>query len=186
MPDAGIEKFTNLALEHNKDIRIVVQPIWLRWDIYEPTTKIPAKVDNDAISIEELRKRHAVYFKDMDEFISSRNKKLGRTVLYEVPAAQAIIALREKIVQGKAPGLKKQADLFSDALGHGQPPLMALVGYCNYAVIYRRSPVGLGAPGILKQARLGDNEAELNRLLQELAWEAVTQHPLSGVQAEGK
>jgi hypothetical protein len=25
-----------------------------------------------------------------------------------------------------------------------------------------------------------------NRLLQELAWEAVTQHPLSGVKAEGK
>jgi hypothetical protein len=41
-------------------------------------------------------------------------------------------------------------------------------------------------PGILKQAKLGDNEEKLNRLLQELAWEAVTQHPLSGVQAEGK
>jgi hypothetical protein len=185
-PDAGIEKFTYLALEHNKDIRVVVQPIWLRSDIYEPTTKVPAKVDHDAISIEELRQRHAVYFKDMDEFIVSMNKKLGRTVLYEVPAAQAIIALREKIVEGKAPGLKEQADLFSDALGHGRPPLMALVGYCNYAVIYRRSPVGLEVPGILKQAKLGDNEEKLNRLLQELAWAAVTQHPLSGVQADQK
>ena len=29
-PDAGIENFTKLALEHNKDIRILVQPIWLR------------------------------------------------------------------------------------------------------------------------------------------------------------
>ena len=26
---------------------------------------------------------------------------------------------------------------------------------------------------------------KLNRLLQELAWEAVTQHPLSGVRVEG-
>jgi hypothetical protein len=63
---------------------------------------------------------------------------------------------------------------------------MALVGYCNNVVIYRSSPVGLGVPGILKQAKLGDNEEKLNRLLQELAWEAVTQHPLSGVQAEAK
>ncbi len=47
-------------------------------------------------------------------------------------------------------------------------------------------PGGTGVPGILKQAKLGDNEEKLNRLLQELAWEAVTQHPLSGVQAEGK
>jgi len=29
LPDAGIENFTKLALEHNKDIRIAVQPIWL-------------------------------------------------------------------------------------------------------------------------------------------------------------
>ena len=27
----------------------------------------------------------------------------------------------------------------------------------------------------------GDNMMNLNRLLQELAWEAVMQHPLSGV-----
>jgi hypothetical protein len=43
-----------------------------------------------------------------------------------------------------------------------------------------------GAPDSRMQARSGDNEEKLNRLLQELAWEAVTQHPLSGVQAEGK
>jgi hypothetical protein len=92
-----------------------------------------------------------------------------------------VIALREKIIAGQAPGLKRQEDLFTDELGHGTAPLKALVAYCNYAVIYRRSPVGLGVPAILKQAKLGDNEEKLNRLLQELAWEAVRQHPLSGV-----
>ena len=43
---------------------------------------------------------------------------------------------------------------------------------------------GLAAPDILKQAKLGDQEAKLNGLLQELAWDAVVQHPLSGVRAE--
>lgn len=181
-PDAGIENFTNLALEHNKDIRILVQPIWLRADIYEPTMKRPAKVDHNAITIDELRKRHAIYFKEMDEHIQGLNKKMGRTVLFEVPAPQAVIALREKIVDGKAPGLKKQSDLFTDATGHGTPPLMTLVGYCNFAVLYRRSPIGLPAPDILKQAMLRDQEEPLNRLLQELAWDAVVKHPLSGVQ----
>ena len=88
LPDAGIENFTTLALEHNKDIRVLVQPIWLRADIYEPTTKRPAKVDHNAITIEELRKRHAVYFKEMDEHIRDLNKKQGKTVLYVVPAPQ--------------------------------------------------------------------------------------------------
>jgi len=186
LPDPGIENLTKLALEHDKDIRIVVQPIWLRWDIYEPTTQRPKKVDHNAITGEELRKRHAVYFKKMDEHIRELNKKQGKTVLYVVPAAQAVIALREKIIAGQAPGLKMQEDLFSDELGHGKPPLMALVGYCNYAVIYRRSPVGLPVPTILKQAKLGDQEEPLNRLLQELAWQAVIQHPLSGVRLETK
>jgi hypothetical protein len=181
LPDPGIENFTRLALEHNPDVRVVVQPIWLRWDIYEPTTKKPDKVDHNAITGAELRKRHEPYFQIMDEHLRDLNKKLGKTVLFEVPAAQAVIALREKIIAGEAPGLTMQEDLFSDALGHGKPPLQALVGYCNYAVIYRRSPVGLPVPQVLKGAKLGDQEEKLNRLLQELAWEAVLQHPLSGV-----
>lgn len=180
-PDAGIENFATLALENNKDIRVLVQPIWLRADTYEPTSKRPEKFDRDAIAIEDLRKSHAVYFKEMDDYIESLNKKFGKTVLYEVPAPQAVIALREKIVAGKAPGLKMQSDLFTDATGHGTPVLKTLVGYCNFAVIYRRSPIGLPAPAILKEAKLGDQEGPLNTLLQELAWDAVTQHPLSGV-----
>jgi hypothetical protein len=184
LPDAGIENFTTLALEHNADIRILVQPIWLRADVYEPTMKRPTKVDHNAITVDELRKRHAVYFKEMDEHIQNLNKKVGKVVLYEVPAPQAVLALREKIVAGKAPGLNKQSDLFTDATGHGTPPLKTLVGYCNYAVMYRRSPVGLSVPAILKEAKLGDQEEPLNRLLQELAWDAVTRHPLSGVRRD--
>ncbi len=186
LPDEGIEKFTQLAVENNKNVRILVQPIWLRWDIYEPTTKRPEKVDHNAITGEELRKRHEVYFKSMDEHIRELNKKQGKTVLFVVPAPQAVIALREKIIAGQAPGLKTQEDLFTDELGHGKAPLQALIGYCNFAVMYRRSPVGLPVPDVLKKAKLGDDEEKLNRLLQELAWEAVKQHPLSGVRLEAK
>jgi hypothetical protein len=181
LPDAGIENFTTLALKHNKDARVIVQPIWLRWDIYEPTTKRPAKVDHNAITGGELRKRHAEHFQKMDDHIRQLNKKYGRTVMYIAPAPQALIALREKIIAGQAPGLKEQEDLFTDTLGHGTAPLKTLVAYVNYATIYRRSPVGLPVPAILKQAKLGDQEESLNRLLQELAWDAVVEHPLSGL-----
>jgi hypothetical protein len=181
LPDAGIENFTRLALEHNKNVRVLVQPIWLRWDVYEPTTKRPDKVDHNAITGEELRRRHEVYFRSIDEHVRELNKKQGKAVLFVVPAPQAVIALREKIIAGRAPGLKEQEDLFTDGVGHGKPPLQALVAYCNFAVLYRRSPVGLPVPDVLKAAKLGDQEEKLNRLLQELAWEAVLRHPLSGV-----
>ena len=92
---------------------------------------------------------------------------------------EEMIALREKIIAGEAPGLKEQSDLFTDAIGHVKAPAMVLNTYCHYAVIYRKSPVGLPMPAVLK----GSDE-KLNRLLQELAWDAVTHHPLSGVKAK--
>ena len=52
----------------------------------------------------------------------------------------------------------------------------------HFAQIYGRSPVGLPAPsGFKKYSKYSD---ELNTLLQQLAWDAVSQHPLSGVKAE--
>jgi hypothetical protein len=188
LPDPGIENFTKLAVEGNKNIRILLQPIWLRWDIYEPTMKRPEKVDHNAITGEELRKRHAEHFKAMEAHIQEVNTKYGdgKPVIYVVPAPQALIALREKIIAGQAPGLKSQDDLFTDALGHGKAPLKVLVAYCNFATMYRKNPIGLPVPEALKESKLGENEEKLNRLLQELAWAAVTSHPMSGVKGDGK
>ena len=104
LPDEGIEKFTELALQHNPQIRVTVQEFWERWDIYEPTMKPPAKVDHNAITGEELRRRHAPYFKEMDKHIRNLNKRFGKQVLYVVPVGQAVIALREKIIAGQRPG----------------------------------------------------------------------------------
>ena len=94
--------------------------------------------------------------------------------------------MREKIVAGTAPGLKAQWDLFGDNWGHARPPLQVLAAYCNFAVIYRRSPAGLPVPAALAKVGTAEDAAKLNRLLQELAWDAVTHHALSGVKAEGK
>ena len=55
-----------------------------------------------------------------------------------------------------------------------------LIVYCHYAVIYRKSPVGLPVPKALSKLP-ADEAAVLNKLLQEISWEAVTSHPLSGV-----
>lgn len=179
LPDEGIANFTKLALEHNPNIRITIQEFWLPFDIYDTTFKQrPKKVDHNAPTAAELRKLHAEYFKTMDEHVQELNKKCGKQVLYVVPVGQAVIALREKIIAGQVPGLKQQEDLFTDAIGHAKPPLQALVAYCHFGVIYRRSPVGLPVPAVL--AKAADNE-KLTRLLQELAWQAVIQHPLSGV-----
>src|SRR5204862_408556 len=111
------------------------------------------KVDHNAPTVAEVRKRHAPYFQSMDDHVRDLNKKLGKEALFVVPVGQAVIALREKIIAGEAPGLSKQSDLFTDPIGHASPPLMALAAYCHYAVIYRRSPVGLPRPAVLGKAK---------------------------------
>jgi hypothetical protein len=184
LPDEGIEKFAKLAVEHNPKVRVTVQEFWLPFDLYDTTfTQRPKQVDHNAATGESLRRLHEPYFKSMDEHVLALNKKLGSEVLFIVPVGQAVIALREKIIAGQAAGLKKQEDLFTDAIGHARPALQALVAYCHFASIYRRTPVGLPTPSLLGK---GDDAKELNRLLQELAWDAVTSHPLSGVSKETK
>jgi hypothetical protein len=187
LPDDGIDKFTKLALQYNPAIRITVQDIWLRWDVYEPGCKKlpPDKTDHNAITAAELWKRSTPLFKSIDDYVQQSNKRLGKTVLFVMPAGQAVIGLREKIIAGKAPGLKSQEDIFLDTGGHGKPPLEALVSYCYFSVIYRRSPVGLPMPQVLAKANNPNWDAELNRLLQEVAWQAVIQNPLSGVRSGG-
>jgi hypothetical protein len=187
LPDPGIENFAKLALEHNPDIRVTVQEFWLPFDIYDVTFKErPKTVDHNALTGSDLRKLHAPYFQSMDDHVKDLNKSFGKRVLFVVPVGQAVIALREKIIAGEAPGLKKQEELFTDAIGHAKPPLQALVAYCHFAVIYRRTPVGLPMPAVLEKSNNPEWDAKLNRLLQDLAWDAVTHHPLSGVQREAR
>lgn len=197
-PDPGIDKFTELAIQHNPNIRIVVQEFWLPYDRLGNFTEeeqkyartwadAPVTDSKDKKKFtgnfniptpEQLRQLHAPYFKTMDEYLEKINQTTGKQVLFVAPAGQAVIALRERVIEGKVPLISKQSDLFVDALGHGTEVIQVLVSYCNYAVIYRRSPIGLPVhEKLLKKY----NNPELNRLLQEIAWDAVIHHPLSGV-----
>ncbi len=189
LPDDGIEAFARLALEHNPDVRITVQEFWLPNDVWDPTyplktdkwkaaNGIPNTVDHNAATVQVLLEQHEPYFRGMDDLVSGLNNRFGRSAVFVVPVGQAVIALRGKIISSQAPGLKTQAELFADSWGHPTSPLKVLAAYCHFAVIYRRSPLDLPIPAELQ----GNGQTEqLNRLLQELAWEAVGRHSLSGV-----
>ncbi|MGB8170429.1 MAG: hypothetical protein WCF18_23200 [Chthoniobacteraceae bacterium] len=185
LPDEGIEKFAKLGVEHNPAMRITVQEYWLPNDTYNPVYPLePRKyVDHNATDLTELRKQNDRYRNDIEDHVREINQRLGKNALVVVPVGEASIALREKIVAGKVPGLKVQWRLFADMWGHPTPPLKVLAAYCHYAVIYRRSPVGLPMPPEFEQNKEFANPA-LNRLLQELAWEAVIGNPMTGVVAK--
>jgi len=188
LPEEGIEKFARLGFEHNPAIRVTVQEYWLPNDTYEPKYPLDTrkKVDHDATDLAELQKNQDKYDHDVDEYCRDINKRLGKDVIVTVPVGQAVVLLRRKIAAGEAPGLTKGWDLFRDTWGHPTAPVQVLSGYCHYAVIYRRSPASLPVPPTFVKAKKPEWDEKLNRLLQDLAWEAVTHHPLSGVTAETK
>ena len=186
LPEEGTEKFATLAFEHNKNIRITVQEYWLPNDEYNPVYPLDTrkKLDHNATTIPALQKAQDQYDHDIDEHARAINKKLGKDVLVTVPCGQAVVRLREKIIAGEVPGIKAQSDLFRDNWGHPTAPVQVLAAYCHYAVIYQRSPVDLPVPAAFAKTPSWDEK--LNRLLQELAWDAVTKHAMSGVHASGK
>jgi hypothetical protein len=167
-------------------------------------------IDHNATDLAKLHLANDQYCRDVEEYVGNVNRELGKEVLYVVPVGVAADMLRDKLAAGQAPGLKMPWDLFRDSWGHPDAPLQVLDAYCHYAVIYHRSPVGLPMPKALAAYKVvgldgphkarprgpgatplpnppvggqpisDEDKEKLNRLLQELAWDAVIHHPMTG------
>ena len=180
LPDPGIENFVRLGLEHNPRLRFTLQQNWVPYEdpeLWLQPVK-PRTLDRDTLTLPQLRAKHDPYFKLIEDHVRDLNQRIPAAKIAVVPCGEAVLALRAKVIQGAAPGVRTQNELFTDVLGHPGPQIRVLSAYCHFAVLYRRSPVGLPVPGQL--AKLPE-AAKLNRLLQEIAWQVVVAHPLSGV-----
>jgi hypothetical protein len=182
LPEEGVGNFVDLGLLHNPAMRFTAQISWLPFD--DPSATPPAPGvhhDRNAMTEEQLLALHAHYFQALREEITGINKKYGRDVIRTVPTGPAVIRMRSLVRLGKVPGIRTTDDLFRDVMNHPGTALTVLNGYLHYAVIYRKSPVGLPVPDSLLHAVWFVHLASLNRLLQEVAWDAVIHDPTSGV-----
>ena len=189
IPDEGIARFVELALAHYPAARVTVQEGRFAFD-HEAGDPVPGPAPKegkppiawDSATAESLLQRHAQYFRELEDYVAALNRERERPVVFLVPTCRAVIALREHVRLGQLPGIATQAELFSDRMGHPRPVLDVLNAYCHFAVIFRRSPVGLGIPASLRQVP-AEHRAAINTLLQEIAWDLTIHHPLSGVTA---
>lgn len=179
VPDEGIERFVELGLQHNPKLRVVVQLSWMPGDAFDAKDKVKSNEERDTRPLDIPLAAHARWKGLLEPQLRALNQKLGRDVIHVAPAGDALLKLRALILAGKVPGITKQSELFTDAGGHGKMPVIALVTYCNFVCIYRISPVGLNDP----QPELDKLTPDLKPLLQRVAWEAATAHPMSGVTA---
>jgi hypothetical protein len=180
LPDPGIENFTKLGLQHNPKLRLTLQQNWVPFEdpeIWLSKSK-PKSIDRDVITLAQLRSKHDPYFRLIEDHVKEINDRIPAAKIVIVPSGEAVMALRDKVIKGEAPGVRTQNELFTDALGHPGPQIRVLSAYCHFSVIYRRSPVGL--PVVSQLTKLPEAK-KLNRVLQQIAWKAVTGHPMSGV-----
>jgi hypothetical protein len=161
-----------------------VQISWGGWDIdNQDFPKGATRQVNWDKTPGQLKKLYQRNIQAAEAQADEINKKVGKKVLFLVPSAQALVTLRTRIYNKELPGLTSQGQLFRDPISHPAPPLEALNTYLHYGVIYGRSPVGLPAPGLLRNANKQAWDDNCNRALQEIAWTTVSGYPYSGVTA---
>jgi hypothetical protein len=199
-PDVGITNFVMLGLEHNPNMKFLIQISWPGLG-YTDNEQFNTKgkggfgkkgsmfgTPADNKPPEELAKINAIDIKNAEAQARRLNEEFGKgkAVVFLVPTAQAHNALRTLIYKKEMPGMNDQTEVFRDPIGHPTAPVVALNAYLHFAVLYKRSPVGLPMPSNLKNAKRPQWDEKMNRKLEELAWDLVTGYPPSGVTADAK
>ena len=215
-PDEGIDNFFKLGRQHNPNMRFLMQISWPGLGNTDneqfnagrgaaPGAGAGAAPaggggrgglgarggmflsGNDEKTPEQLTTINAIDIKNAEEQARRLNAEAGKPVVFLVPTAQAHNALRTLIYKKEVPGMAAQSEVFIDPIGHPTAPVIALNAYLHFSVLYKRSPVGLPMPTILKNANRPQwNDEKLNRKLQELAWDIVRNYPPSGVTADAR
>ncbi|MEM9160955.1 MAG: hypothetical protein AAGB46_18040 [Verrucomicrobiota bacterium] len=111
--------------------------------------------------------------------------------VFMLPTSDAMVLAAKHFLRGELPGIEgmhkavggKDRSLWRDRLGHLGPGFDRLEGYVFYATLYGRSP-----ELIEKKIRFEDKGSfpspELDRIFRKITWQAVINHPLSGVTDE--
>jgi hypothetical protein len=190
MPEEGIDLFGDLMIETNPEGRILVQNSWSPWDGNGMTasvggTSLPdfSNEDHDLADIDAVQgwidRIHADdgYLERIRTQLMGINERAGRDMAFVVPSADAVYRLRQEVLRGRIPGIERQSELFRDGMGHPNTPVVNLVTYVWFTVMYRQPASGLVA---LVDAN-DPTSAERERLLQQIAWEVVAAEPMAGV-----
>jgi opacity protein-like surface antigen len=179
IPDEGITNFVNLGLEHNPNMRFLVQCSWYPFDVAapapgQPDLRIKDNSKRDDAKVADLQATLDGWRTQLEAQAADLNQKHGKKCVFIVPVGDAVVKLRAMVVAGEFPGITKQSALFRDPIGHGQGQIMALAAYCNFAALYRISPVGHTAPE-------RSITPEQHAILQKIAWDTVSNYPPAGM-----
>ena len=113
--------------------------------------------------------------------------------VYIIPTHAAMTEVAKRFLRGELPGVKglykviggKEPSIWRDQIGHISPGFERLEGYVFYATLYGKSPELISSP-IKFNAPPEFLTDDIDKMFRQIAWQAVVEHPLSGVVDENK
>jgi len=163
----------DFCMKFNPKMEFYVFNAWPQWaDGFADGDREP-RLENYRARAEKMHERFTKLIGDIDRRYPDK--------VHILPTCDAMMAALELYYQGKLPGIKglnRKADgrspsIWSDG-GHLGVGMDRLEGYVFYATLYQKSPE-------LIEAELPLHNAELDKIFRKIAWQAVVNHPHSGV-----
>ncbi len=169
------------CLKYNPDMKFYIADAWPQLEQFRTPPK-----SEDELTYEAIAKLGAERNGSTATIVNELNRRFPKRV-FVMPTSDAMVLAVREYHKGNMPGIEgihtavggKKRSLWRDELGHLGPGLGELEGYVFYATMYQRSPESI-KPTPKPGAFPGK---ELDATFRRIAWEAVRNHPLSGVKS---
>lgn len=176
----------DFSLKYNPDMKFYLSDAWPQLDQLD---ELPTK--EEELTPELFRKLGAEKNEIYGGLIGKLNEDYPGKV-FVMPTSDAMVLAVEYYHKGELPGVegvhrligKKERSLWRDRLGHLGPGFGQLEGHVFYATLYGRSPELIDAD--INFGGNGYPSVELDRAFRKIAWQAVTNNPMSGVVDENQ
>ncbi|TWU31209.1 hypothetical protein [Novipirellula artificiosorum] len=172
----------DFCLKYNPEMKFYLSDAWPQLE--QLGTKPASEAFFTAEVLDRMgAERRSMYRQTLDPLLNAYPGKV-----FVLPTSDAMVLAAKHFLRGELPGIeglhraigKKERSLWKDQLGHLGPGLERLEGYVFYATLYGQSP-----ERIEKVIEFGGDASfpnqELDRMFRKIAWQAVAEHPFSGV-----
>ncbi len=173
---------------HHPDMKFYLSDTWPQLYQIEELFGMTANPKSESFFTHEVLDRLAKDKRDQFASIVVAARKKTTDNVFIVPTADAMTQAAKLCVDGKLPGVEsvhsvvggKPRAIWRDQTGHLGPGFDRLEGYVFYATLYGQSPEHIKTP-INFSDDVGYPGDDLDKIFRRIAWEAVVNHPLSGV-----
>jgi hypothetical protein len=157
-------------------------------DAWPQLGQLDKNPDSEAFFTSEVLDRIGKEKREISAKLVSALREEYPDQVFILPTSDAMTLAAKHFLKGELPGVEgihkviggKERSLWRDQLGHLGPGFDRLEGYVFYATIYGKSPELIEG-----EIEFGDKGnfpgPQLDAIFRKIAWQAVVNHPLSGV-----